>query len=94
MKAFIVALALLVAPTVAPAKPSEEQCLQQAAVVFFAAQGRDIGSEPTDIFNGLIKSGYSPQAAFAIIKYVFVSADTAPDELATKFLNYCISEAV
>lgn len=94
MKALILALILLVAPMVASAKQSGEQCLLVAQAVFWAAQGRDLGSSPQDIYQGQVAAGVPSEVAEAIVNLVFLNPDISPEDMATETLNRCTSEAV
>ena len=94
MKAFILALALLLAPMGASASMSDEQCLEVSTSILFAAMGRDLGSHPQDILDGLVDQGIPSEAAMAIVEAVFLNMpDASPDLIATTFFNFCTSEA-
>ncbi len=92
MKSIILALALLVAPMVASANHSAEYCMEQATIVFFAAQGRDFGSEPSAIVKGLVREGNTLEQALLVVQLVFGAANMAPNEIAISYFNYCTSE--
>lgn len=94
MKALILALALLLAPMGASASMSDEQCLKVSTSILFAAMGRDLGSHPQDILEGLVDQGIPFEAAMAILETVFLDMpERSPDFLATQFFNFCTSEA-
>ena len=95
MKQLILALALLVAPLGASARTPDEQCAVVASMVLFAAQGRDLGSHPEDVYNGLLADGIPAEMAMSIVATVFFTRpDVHPNDLAMSFFNYCTSEAL
>ena len=95
MKAFILAASLLLFPVGASAQASDEQCLEVATYIFFAASGRDLGAHPQAILDALVGQGVPHDAAMAILEVVFLGMpDRSPDFLATQFFNSCTSEAV
>jgi len=94
MKALIIALALLVAPLGASARTSDEQCLLIAQSVFWAAQGRDLGSSPQGIYQGQVLAGVPSEIAEAIVDIVFLNPDVSPEDIAMEAFNRCTSEAV
>ena len=95
MRAFILALALLLAPLGASANTNDEMCLQVSTMIFFAATGRDMGSPPQAIVEGLLGNGVPLDGAMAIGKLIFIDSPNAtPRELAEAFFNFCTSEAV
>lgn len=95
MKALILALALLVAPLGASARTSDEQCAQVAAVILFVAMGRDLGSNPEDVYEGLMANDIPADMAMFIITIVFFdNPDVSSNDLAEEFFNYCTSEEV
>lgn len=94
MKALILAISLLLLPMGASAQMSDEECLEVSTYIFFAAMGRDLGSHPQDILDGLVDQGIPHDAAMAILEAVFINMpDRSPDFMATQFFNFCTSEA-
>ena len=95
MRALIIALALLVAPLGASARTSDEQCAQVATVIFFVAEGRDLGSRPEVVYEGLLANDIPAELAMSIITIVFFESPNVPsNDIAMSFFNYCTSEAV
>ena len=95
MKALIIALALLVAPLGASARTSDEGCAQVATVIFFVAEGRDLGSRPDVVYEALLANDIPADMAMAIITTVFFdNPGVSSIDIAEEFLNYCTSEAV
>ena len=94
MKAFILAMLLFVVPVGASAN-TDEDCARVSGYILFAAMGRDLGSHPQDILDGLVERGLEHDAAMGILEVVFLTMpDASPDEVAISFFNYCTSEAV
>jgi len=95
MKALFLSLLLLLAPLGASANTDAEACLRAATQIFFAATGRDMGSPPQAVVEGLMKSGLSADDAVSIGKLVFIDApNVPPSDIAEVFFNFCTSEAV
>ena len=95
MKALILAISLLLLPMGASAQMSDEECLGVSTMILFAATGRDMGSPPQAVVEGLVSNGLTLDNAMAIGKLIFIDAPNAtPNELAEVFFNLCTSEAV
>ena len=94
MKALFLSLLLLSAPLGASANTDDEMCLQVSTMIFFAATGRDMGSPPQAVVDGLVSNGLTLDNSMAIGKLIFIDAPNAtPNELAEVFFNLCTSEA-
>jgi len=94
MKSFVITMLLLLSPLGASANTDHEVCLKASVQIFFAATGRDLGSSPKGVIEGLLKNGMPKDGAMAIGKLIFVDApDKTPAELAERFFIYCTSEA-
>ena len=95
MKAFILAILLFVVPVSASAKLPDGLCTEVSTMIFFAATGRDLGSTPQAIVDGLVSNGLPLSLAMRIGKLVFIDKpDATPNELSEAFFNHCTSEAV
>ena len=95
MKAVFLSLLLLLAPLGASARTDDETCLKVSTLIFFAATGRDMGSSPQAVIDGLVSNGLSLNIAVHIGNLIFIDMpDRSPDFLATLFFNLCTSEAV
>ena len=93
MKALLVAL-LLLSPMGASARPSDEQCVLIAQTVFWAAQGRDMGSSPSSLYQGMMAANVPSEIAENIVNTVFSRPDMPPADIAMLTFNLCTSEAV
>ena len=94
MKALFLSFLLLLAPLGASANTDDEMCLQVSAMIFFAATGRDMGSPPQAVIDGLVSNGLLLDNAMRVGNLIFINAPNAtPNELAEVFFNLCTSEA-
>lgn len=91
MKAFILALALLVAPMGASAEPNGEQCQLEAQVVWMVVMGRDNGVTVDDMVEYLRSLGAPDEVIASILTRVLVdSKGKSASDIGTEYFYYCM----
>lgn len=94
IKNTLIALALVVTPTVGISGPVEDCVKVGERILRPMAEARDLGMSANEALQISLTGGLYPQLALESVKYVFISArDATPQELTEAFIEECIDMA-